>query len=476
VRGVARDAVASVARHLATVVAGVVTVPILARALGAPRLGLWSLVGTTAYLLMLCDLGLSSATLRAAAGRDAAYAKKVARLAALCSACVSLPAAAGCAAWLLHAAARLPAEQQGDARAAVVVALAAGVLASATQPFRSYAQGQGRIVRLAWARVAGAVLQLALTILLLALGLRLRAVAIGFAAGAAVEATLGLRAAADEVRSRGLPGRAERSELVRVAGSALAVNASVAVAMRVDLVILERVTDLATIGAYSVAQRIVDQAYTLVAQVEGALVPRLGLRGGNRSATVFFGTMTVGALNAAPLAALAVAGRDLVVSFAGPAVDQPILGVALACFAASATIASSETVASSAMSLSGDALVAARWMATGAAVNLVLSLAGARLLGPWAVAAATTAGNLVVAVGVWRAARAMLGWTASDVVRALAPLGSAAATGALVALGLQSLGFASAVCTVAGALAGLGPAALQIWRAANRTPACAEAS
>jgi len=94
--------------------------------------------------------------------------------------------------------------------------------------------------------------------------------------GAVIEGLLGLRAAADGVEGRGLPSAEYRPEIRRVATAGLIGNLAVILAVRLDIVVLERVADLATIGAYSVAQRIVDQSFTLVKQVSSALVPRLG--------------------------------------------------------------------------------------------------------------------------------------------------------------------------------------------------------
>ncbi|MBI5534518.1 MAG: lipopolysaccharide biosynthesis protein [Deltaproteobacteria bacterium] len=468
-RGIAKDAAASVSRHMATVVAGLITIPILARTLGASRLGFWSFLGTTAFLLSLCDLGLSSATLRAAAGPRADLAKQAARLAAICTAVLSAPAVAGCIVWMFATADKLPIDQRHDARVAVVIAMLAGVVGAVTQSSRSYAQGQGYIIPLAWARVSGVLTQFVVTVSCLAFGLRLRAVAIGFAAGTLVEAGLGLRAASDGKASRGLPGKADRPELYRVALASMLMNSAVALAMRVDVIVLERVTDLATLGAYSVVQRIVDQGYTLVKQIGAALVPRLGLRAENRGATVSLGTMLVGTLNAVPFTALAIAGHGFIVAWAGSAVDLPILPIALVWFAASATISSVECIATSSMSLSGDALAASRYVMSGAVVNLALSIVGGLLFGAWAVAAATTVGNSLVAVLVWRATRTHLGWSRAQVVATMLPVGVGAAVSGMVAVASLRLGLPSLAATATAIVAGLAIASVPIWRL-NRTP------
>lgn len=467
-RGLAKDAFASMARHVATLVAGFVTIPILARMLGASRLGFWNLLGTTAFLLALCDLGLNTATLRAAAGTDAAYAKRVARLACLTTLLLVGPVAALCAWWLWSAAADLPPAQQDDARRAVLIGLAGGAVAAGSQPFRAYAQGQGRIVKLAWARAAAVIVQLVITVGLLFAGYELTSVAIGFAAGALVEAVLGVLAARDGVVASGLPDRDQRREMIRVAGSAMVTNFSVILAIRADVFVLERVTNLATIGAYSVASRLVDQGFTLVKQVSAALVPRLGRRAKDRAGSVRLGTAIIGVMAAGPLAAAAVAGRPVVLMWAGDAVDLPILGVALAWLAVAAMVAAISEVPLSAMSLGGDAVAAARIIAIGSLTNVVLSVAGGYAFGPWAVAASTFAGNLVVAWLAWRSTVRSFRWSVSDVARTLGPVLIAAVVGGAVAQTAAVASTHALVATALGAAASVGAGAVLMLHLRSR--------
>jgi O-antigen/teichoic acid export membrane protein len=464
VRGVAKDAVASVARHVATVIAGLVTVPILARSLGASRLGFWSFLGTTAFILSLCDLGLNAATLRASAGVDPSHAKRVARLTAIGTALVAIPAVALAILWLFSVADRLPMDQQHDARRAVLIAMVGGVINSVGQAPRSYAQGQGYLVKLAWARAVAVGVQFIVTVIGLAVGYSLTAVAMGFAVGALIEGLLGLRAAADGVEGRGLPSAAHRPEIRRVAAAGFIGNLAVVMAVRLDVVVLERVADLATIGAYSVAQRIVDQGFTLVKQVSSALVPRLGARSANRGLTIALGTMTLGALAGAPLTALAIAGKPFVVMWAGPAVDLPILSVALVWFAVSGMVIGMEDVATSGMSLGGNALAAARYMMIGSLTNVGLSVAGGLLLGPWAVAAATAIGCGVTAVLVWRATRVSLGWTYAQLRAVLTPPFVAIASAGLTALWLSHSGVPSLAVVLSCSVIGVGLGGLTMWR------------
>jgi len=464
-KGLARDAVASIARHLATIIAGFITVPIIVRMLGASRLGFWSLLGTAAFLLGLCDLGLNTATLRAAAGSDTSYAKQVARLAALMTTVLAVPAVAACVWWLFEASRQLPVDQRSDARTAVLIGLAGGVVGAASQSARSYAQGQGRIVALAWARAGAVALQLVVTVSLLLAGLGLSAVALGFASGALVEAILGFRAARDGVRAQGLLPRGDnRRELVRIAGSAMLTNLSVIFAVRADVLVLERITNLATIGAYSVAARLVDQGFTLVKQVSAALVPRLGKRAKNRGSSIRLGTMIIGIMAAGPLAAVAMSGRPILILWAGEPVDLPILGVALTWLSLAAMAAAVYEIPLSAITLGGDAWAAARFIALGSITNVTLSIVGGYAFGPWAVAASTFAGNLVLALLTWRSSIRTLRWDAQTVALTFLPILVSIPVAAVTAWACDRASLNGILSTAAGCLAAISVGAVLVFR------------
>jgi len=437
-RALARDVVASLARHVATASVGFVTIPILARVLGARMLGFWSLLGTSAFLLALCDLGLNAATLRAAAGEDAGLAKRTARYAVRWTLILAIPASLVCGVWLARVAGELPESQQVRARYAVALALAAGILNAVAQSARSYAHGRGRLVGLARARAAGAVVQLGTTVALLLFMRDLLAVSIGYASGTILESWLSWIVAKDDVVAPGLPTLAERRDLSVTSRAAFLTNVSVIASVRIDVLVLQQVTNLETIAAYSVASRLVDQAYTFVKQISAALVPRLGGRARNAEGILSAGTMVVGALAAAPLAVLAVAGRPLVVLWAGAAVDRPILGIAAAWLGVAAIVGACEEIASSRIALGGDPRIAARAILFGSLVNVTLSVSGAYFIGPSAVAAATLAGNVVAAIFLWRATRKAFGWPLTRVASALAPALVAGCIGAGIALALRA--------------------------------------
>ena len=68
-------------RHVTTALAGLLTIPLVARTLGADALGLWALLGMAAFALGLADLGLGVAVQRAAARGDVAGTRNTIRVA-----------------------------------------------------------------------------------------------------------------------------------------------------------------------------------------------------------------------------------------------------------------------------------------------------------------------------------------------------------------------------------------------------------
>jgi len=470
-RALLRDVGATTVRHLVTIAGALVTMPVLARTLGSARLGFWGLLGTSAFLLALCDLGLGAATLRVAAGHDAAGAKRGARLAGLVTAVLAVPVAAGCGAWLHGVALRLPAEHQADARRAVTIALVAGIVHAIASAMRSYAHGQGRLVALAHARAVSALAQLVVTLALVWMSPSLTAVAVGYAASVAAEGLLSVRAAADDVWAKGLPTRDERRALFAIGRSALVTNVSVALCVRADVIILERVTTLEVVGVYSVAARLVDQGFTLVKQLSSALVPRLGTRSADRASVIHRGTMALGALAGAPLGAVAAAGAPLVVLWAGPAVDHPVLQVALTWLAIANVFAAIGEIPAAAISLAYDPAVVARASVASTAMNVALSIVGGWLVGAGAVAAATAIGNAVLAVMVWAATCSALGWSPRRALDALAPAAIATTVAAATSLAAQRLGAHPIAVVCAGACAGLAAAALRVRGVARGTEA-----
>jgi O-antigen/teichoic acid export membrane protein len=467
-RSLARDMGASVGRHLVSVVVGLLMTPILVRSIGVARMGFWSLLGTSAFLVGLSDLGLTAATLRIAAGDDPRAAKRAARLASLVTAVVSIPLVLGCGAWLFGVVRELPPVQWKDARVAVALALVAGIVNAAFQPARAYAQGQGRLVLLAKARTVGTVAQLVVTLFGLWIRPGLIAAAAGYATCVVAEGAICLLATLDGVEGRGFPTRIERRGLFAVGRSALLTNMSVALCIRADVLVLQRIATLDVIGAYSVASRVVDQGFTLVKQVSSALVPRLGQRSKDRDSVIRFGTMLLGAIAAAPLAALAVAGAPLVVLWAGHTVDQPILPVALAWLSVAAIVTSIEEVACSSLSIGGDYRLVSRAILAGTLTNVALSIVGGWALGPGAVAAATAIGNVVMTVLVWQAIQRAQRWAIDTILSAMAPAAVAASvSGLLAALGARAVLHPAGVVGAASAL-GLGAAFLRLraaWRA-----------
>jgi peptidoglycan biosynthesis protein MviN/MurJ (putative lipid II flippase) len=127
-------------------------------------------------------------------------------------------------------------------------------------------------------------------------------------------------------------------------------------------------------------------------------------------------------------------------------------------------VASINEVALSAMSLGGDPMAAARFIAIGSVTNVALSIAGGFAFGPWAVAASTLAGNLVLAFLVWRWTRAAFRWDASTLGRTFLPVLIAIPTGAVFAFVCDVSGLHGLVSTVIGCLGALVVGGALLWR------------
>jgi hypothetical protein len=159
-------------------------------------------------------------------------------------------------------------------------------------------------------------------------------------------------------------------------------------------------------------------------------MPRLGDPRQRGSATEV-GTAVLGGLGASGLVALALCGTPLLVAWAGPIAASRDATIALSLLAVAAVLMASVEVASSTLTLGAPTpWAAAVPIVLGAVVNVSISIAGARSFGVWAIAGGTLVGNSLVALLMWRRARAMLGWSFARVARALAPV-AAAAAGAL---------------------------------------------
>jgi O-antigen/teichoic acid export membrane protein len=427
---IAKDIIAAGLRHASSIVAGILTVALVARVSGPDALGAWAMMATMGLLLSLCDLGLTTAVHRAAVAADPGRTRRMVGLALLATTILSPIAALGSYAFLRDIPGAPP-EILADASRALVIVLAGGVAGALAAPYRAFVVVRGGMQALARARAFGALLQVIVTAAGLSLTPSLVAPALGMLLGLSVEGALTLRAAI--AIDRELPRRpllpasgAELWTALRDGSASLAINLAGAAAVRIDVFILARVAPLAVVAAYGVASRAVDQSYVLAKQASAALLPRLG-DPRQRGRATELGTAVLGGLGASGLTALALCGTPLLVAWAGPVAAAPPASVALSLLALAAIIMASVEVAASTVTLGArTAWSAAIPIVLGAAVNVLISVTGASSLGVWAVAGGTVVGNVLLAVLMWKGARSLLGWSAGHVARSLAPIAAAA--------------------------------------------------
>jgi O-antigen/teichoic acid export membrane protein len=460
------------ARHVAQTLAGLITLPLIVRALGPEGLGAWALLGTTSFLVGLSDLGLSVAVQRAAARSEDAVTRRLLRLTTLVVAIVC-PCLSACAYALLL---RLPSASealQADVSRAAFPALVAGLVGSLMAPLRAFLLMRAAFPSLAWARTAASTAQVGLTAVGLAVSPSLIAPASGLLAGAALEALLLTRAARRidprlDLRPRWPGDPSEVRDAFRQGAAALAINVGVAAAIRADIVILTAWLPLSSVGAYQVASRAVDQIFSFAKQASGWLLHRLGDPSG-RLGALRLGTALLGGLVTSGVMALALDGPALLEAWVGPLARDPITVMAVTLLGAAAILAAAEEIAAAALTVSGStAWDVARPMLLGHGLNVAVSFAGVGHFGAWAVAGGTVCGNLVIALLVWRKARALVHWRAVDVLRALAPLGAAGFASLLTGWALAPLAaggaLASALACGAVTLLGTAAALLAWWR------------
>lgn len=476
-RAAALDVLAASFRHAAGVVAGIVTVALVARRLGDAALGYWSVLGTASFLLGVADLGLSSAIQRAVARDDRARAATLLR-AALPVVLIGASVLGLLAALLLPPARGL---DPHDVRRATALVLLAGIAGAYAFPFRAQLLVSVGARPLGLARALGATVQIAATVLGLRLAPSLTACALALLLGLATETALTVSAA--RVADPGAPrfpslrlsasARATLREGLREGAPSLVVNLAVLAAIRVDLFVLGRVADLPTLAGYAIAARAVDQSWVLAKQASTALLPKLGA-GATRAAAVRSGTALLGTVVMAGMPALAFAGGPLLRAWAGPVGGSSVAHVTLLLLGAAAMVASLHEVSASALALGAKS----PWSASvpllvGSLVNLALALALARPLGAYAVAGSTLVGNLVTSVLVLRGAQALLAFEPSALARMLlAPLSAGLASASIALLvgprfGTPGMALVACAVAVAGGLL----TALCVTRALQAAPA-----
>ncbi len=443
-------------RHLVTALAGLLTIPLVARTLGADALGMWALIGTAAFALGLADLGLGVAVQRAAVRGEPREVRRLVGVALGVVLVVAPILAVVSYASLLDLPDASPL-LVADAKRAAIVAFAGGVVAALAFPFRGLLVVKGALKSLTGVRALAVALQIGVTWIGLVVTRSLVAPALGLLVAALVETVGTARAARrldPEIPLRpGAPASfAELRKLLGEGAASLAVNLAAILALRFDVVILSRVAPLATVAAYGVASRVVDQSFTLAKQTSLALLPRLAQKE-DRARAVRFGTALLGGAVASGMAALVTQGNGVLVAWAGDVAKMPETSIALALLAAAAVIAAGHEVAAATLTLAGrSAWDAALPLASGYAVNLAISVTFAERYGVVAVAGGTLLGNAATSIALWSRARSLLGWRARAVATALAPVGAAAVVALVTGSALAATGGVGLAWSIVGCI------------------------
>ena len=399
------DYVTAVLRHLASAAAGIGTVALVARALGAEGVALWSLLGTASFLLGLSDLGLGTAAQRAIARGDDRRCGERLGLSLVAIAIVGTAAAFGVAAWLIGL--ETAAAVRRDLLLALGFGLTAGLIGAVAGPYRLLAVVVGELGALARARAAGAAVQLALTIALLGARPTLVSPAVALLVGSLVELLLLGRAVhrrrpALRVRVPLERGRTALREALSDGAGALAIHGAVALAVRADLALVVWVAPLSLVAAYSVASRAVDQVFTLAKQASAASLPRLS-DPARRAGAVVEGTQLLGTLAAAGLAALVTLGEPLLRLWATPAVWQGPAQLILVGLGCSLMVGALAEVPAAALTLTGrSSWTGAVPVVVGNLVRVVVGAAGAWSFGLSGLILGSAVGHVVLNVLVWR--------------------------------------------------------------------------
>jgi O-antigen/teichoic acid export membrane protein len=389
--------VAAMARQFAGMLATIVTVPIIAHKLGADALGAWVLAISGAMLVQLSDLGLSTAVRRAIlAGDDQRALRSLAR---------AIKSAVMVGGLAIFVARFLIGEIDGVAGAEAVLwllPLAAWLMAIAL-PLHSYVLSYGGVVGLAWTRVISCAVQVSLTLAALQWFEGLAAPALGVLAGALVELCFLIWMTSrikPEIAHRAIIGNEWRSDM-NDASAALVINAAVFATVRIDALVLARISPLAVVASYCIAGRVVDQSYVLAKQVSSGLLPLLRNQD-ERARTLEIGTTVLTGAVAPGMIALAILGAPLLSLWAGAAGATEIAMISVALLGLAAIAAAFGEMACSVLThTASSAWSGAIPVSCGAIVNVVLTLCFAPSFGFWGAALGTLAGAFTTATYVW---------------------------------------------------------------------------
>jgi O-antigen/teichoic acid export membrane protein len=415
-----RDTLFAVLRHGVPVGLGALSLAVAARALGPAPLGFWNLLGTASFFLGLADLGLSGATLRAAAAGRRGEALSIARWSTLRALQIGVPLALLAAVWFTQMAGKLDGPAHTHALLAIPIALVAGLILAASQAPRAYLHGTGRVGALSVARVAASTAQALITIALVR-PLGACGVALGYAVSVLIEVGIVLFSLRGEATEPTPLDPGARADAASIARSLLLGNIAVATCTRGDVILLELRFDLGLVAAYATTSRLVDQLFTAVKQLGFALVPRLGSQSAERGRLVAGGSLALGVLGAALLAPLVFEGPAVVRLVAGSALDPLVVAAVAPWLAVASIVIAIAEIPQVSVSLGARGVLVGRLASAAAIVNFLITAFAVYVRAPWLAAAATLAGNLVVAVaGVWLAGEE-LGWSRAQTAAIVAP-------------------------------------------------------
>lgn len=418
------DMAAAILRHIAASVAGLAIIPLVAHLLGVEALGAWALLGTIAFTLGLADLGLGAAVQRASARREDNKTREI-MSAAHCALVAVGPLLAVLVPSFGLDIGGAP-ELRREIDMAVVPTMVGGLVNAWGSTYRAFLVGRGALRPLAGAKVGAAALQVALTAVGLSFWPHVWVVGAALLFASLVETTGNILSARAldpllPVAPR-LPASWETTRLaLRDGSAALAIAAAGLLAIRLDVAILAHSASLASVAAYAVASRAVDQSFTVAKQVSTALVCRLA-SAATRDQAVVTGTRALGGLVAVGMVVLCLPGRDLLALWAGEAATRREAVQALAILGLAATVsAAHETVAAALMVSGRTAWDAAVPLVLGYAVNIALSVLFVDHLGVLAVAGGTLLGNVLTTSLLWARALQRFGWTLGHVAAVVRP-------------------------------------------------------
>lgn len=448
VRGLVRTG----GRQILAGLAAIATFPALTRLLDTEELGTWMIIGQASFLIALADLGLTTVVQRAAVTADREHAHRMVGLALLVASVVTPPLALGALALVL-----LLAEGSGLSGGLVLgaasIALLGGIVGGLTGPLRGFVLARGAAMRVANARLAYALVFLAVVVTCFIAGLGILSPAIALLASRGVELFwIGLAARAVDpaipLRPRWRVRRGEARGALRDGVAGFAIQMSSTLQTGIDVFVLGAFSSLGVVAGYRIGLRAPELSYQLGRQAVTPLLRQLGDQR-ERATTVRVGTGLFGGAMVAGMSALGIAGQPLLVLWLGDKAAGPVPAIALALTSfAMILLALMEVPGYVVMLGARSAWRGAVPVLLGASVNLVVSLAGVHTFGVWAVAGSTVLGYGVTGVLIWREASRMLGWGRRDLAAAFGPATAAAAISIPSAAALRDLAFSGPVASV----------------------------